>query len=203
MDGEAILKLASYAARNVHCRFSLCWTPEDWQDATQEAAAGICRALKSLPSDLHNERAYLKRAGEQGATRFAFRSSAPWGVLSSDMRDDLRQEDFDADQSDSHADEGEPVIGSSRGWQTPLEDEDMPRLRAILSTVPRKDCARGGPKTRDQLAVARDLVILRSLSRGMTHQEIADEIGDHKRNVHSYLTRIRSRLAALAAQHAA
>lgn len=184
MNGEEILELASYAARNVHCRFSPRWTPEDWQDARQEAAAGICRALKSLPTDIRNERAYLRRAGEQGATRFAFRHSSI--AYAAPLTDD-----------------GKPIEAPSSGWQIPIEDEDMPRLRAILSAVPRKDGARGGPKTRDQLAVARDLLILRGLSRGMTHQEIANELGDRKRNVHSYLTRIRSRLAALAAQHAA
>lgn len=89
-----------------------------------------------------------------------------------------------------------------RGWARPLADEDMPQLRRALSIVARKDGARGGPKTRDQIAVARDLMILKGLSEGRTQAEIGEALGLSRLDVGTYRQAIRARLAKVAAQAA-
>lgn len=180
MDAVHILDLADKAARCVRRRYDLQWTPEDFEDARQEAAASICRALRDRPN---MGEGYYFRAGVQGATRQAFRhASLHAGSLT---------------RSDgSTIEDGEPIETPSRGWATPLGDAELPTLRRLLGTVRRKPDARGGPKTRDQLAVARDLVILVGLSEGLSQSQIGEQLGLPKGHVHKYQQNIRRRLAA-------
>lgn len=182
MEADAIIDLADKAARHVRKRFDLQWTREDFEDARQEAATGIVRALRDASEGVSN--GYYFRAGAQGATRYAFR------------RTSIRAESV-AERTDGTA-MGYP----SRGWAQPLEDADFPKLRTMLGRVHRKANARGGPTTRDQLAVARDLIILEGLSRGLSQSEIGARLALPKGHVHRYQQQLRLRLAAIAAEGA-
>jgi DNA-binding NarL/FixJ family response regulator len=184
MDAATILDIALQAARLVRRRYDLQWTPEDWQDARQEAAAGVVRALRDAPGMPHG---YYVVAARQGATRFAFRqANGDHSVRAGSL----------ARANGTDIEDGQPLDPQSRGWSRPLDDEDLPALRRLLSRATRRAGARGGPKTRDQLAVARDIFILRALSEGRSQAQIGEALGLPKNHVHKYLQQIRRRLAA-------
>lgn len=180
MEPDAILALAERAARSVRKRHELAWTAEDFEDACQAGAEGIIRALRDAPD---KGEGYFFNAGRQAASRYAFRHTSV-AAQTLTCADGGSRED------------GAAVNGISRGWSEPIEDAQLPQLRQVLSRVVRKDGARGGPKTRDQLAVARDLIILVGLSRGLSQTEIGADLSVPATHIHKYRQSIRRRLSA-------
>lgn len=176
MDTDTILQLAETSARSVRKRHGLTWTHEDFEDARQEAATGIVHALRVRPN--MPER-YYQTAGIRAVTCYVFRHASVHA---------------------QYGEEGQPIEAVPRGWSRPLTDADFPALRCVLSAVPRKAGARGGPKTRDQIAVARDLIILEALSEGCTRNAIAARLSIPKSRLDPYIVKLRHRLAALAAE---
>lgn len=170
MDAAAILNLSERAARSVRKRHDLRWTPEDYEDACQEAAAGIVRALRDGPQDAGE--GYYVRAGQQAVARYAFRKPEP-------AQAPLYEQASPVPQS-----------------RPSLFDGDVSALRAALTST---GCAsaRGGPRTRDQSAVARDLVIIQMLHEGSSRAGIAHRLGTTKNNVDGYISMLRRRLARL------
>jgi DNA-directed RNA polymerase specialized sigma24 family protein len=185
MDAAAILDLADLSTRLVRRRFSLVWTHEDTEDARQEAAAGILRALRDAPG---KPRAYYVRAGEQAVIRFVFRRPSVYA-------EPLVRADG------TEREDGETIESSHRGWNRPLTDDELPAIRALLVRAIRKSDARGGPKTRDQVAAARDLMILVGLSEGLSQSQIGELLGLPKGHIHKYQQQIRQRLAAIAEEY--
>lgn len=161
MEAEAILDMADRAARTVRKRFDLSWSYDDFEDARQEAAAGIVRALRDRPG---RGEGYYFNAGAQGATRYAFRHSSAYAD-SLTCGDGTERED------------GGTIEPVDRTWSVRIDDETIPLLRRALNYVARKAGARGGPKSRDQLAVARDILLLQELSEGRTQRQVAELLG--------------------------
>lgn len=180
MDAEMILDMADRAARHVRKRHNLNWSYDDFQEARQEAAAGIVRALRDRPG---MGGGYYFNAGAQSATRYAFRRSSAYAD-SLTCGDGTERED------------GGAIEAADRTWAVRIDDETIPLLRRALNYVARKANARGGPKSRDQLAVARDILLLQELSEGRTQQQVADMLGIGRTDVGAYRRQIRRRLAA-------
>jgi hypothetical protein len=176
MNADTILQLADNAARHVQKRYSLEWTREDCEDTCQEAAAGILHALRVRPQ--MPER-YYQTAAIRAVLCYAFRRTSVHA---------------------QYGEDGEAIDPLSCGWTQPLTDDDIPAVRRVLSAIPRKPGARGGPKTRDQIAVARDLIILEALSRGHSRAEIGARLSIPKSRVDPYIAKLRHRLAAIAAE---
>ena len=195
MDDDTILKIAHASARHIQKYYQLSWTHEDWEDAIQEAAMGVVEALQCKPG-MHER--YYQTSGNRAVIRQQFRRSSI-NTLSTDCIEEHEREHGSGKNGKLGTAQMVPIEVPSYGWQTgPLTDEDIPKIRALLSIVPRKPGARGGPKTRDQLAIARDLIILQALSQGSTRTQIAVILGISKSELDPYIHKLRERLKSLA-----
>lgn len=183
MTDEEIIDMADRAARSVRKKYDLNWSYDDFQDARQEAALGIVRAWNTHPNQ---GAGYYFNAGHQGATRYAFRRYS--------VHTDSITRDDGTDRDD-----GSAIESVDRAWSVRIDDETIPLLRRALNYVARKVGARGGPKSRDQLAVARDIILLQELSEGRTQQQVAELMGIGRTDVGAYRRSIRQRLAAFIA----
>lgn len=180
MDARTILELAEQSTRTVrkrHDRWS--WTREDFEDACQEAAAGIVRALRDYPG---RSNGYYVRAGEQAATRYAFRRTS--------VRDASKLLDY----AGAAPLEQRRGYHDGRPWSRELTEEETRRVWRLLYEARSKRGVRGAE------AADRDTAILLLLSRGWTHALIAERMGLTRNHVHKYRQDIRRRLERIAAQ---
>lgn len=178
MDTTTILDLADSAARSVRKQRALNWTHEDFEDARQEAAAGIVRALRDLPSGVRDVRAYCWRAGRDGATRSAFRSTS------------IRTISLTL-PSGAVCEEGTAIESSSRVWSWQPTADQLATLRQLLYESRSKRGERG------RLATEMDIATLRLLMDGRTQIEMASVLGQTKTTVNKRLCDLRQRLAKI------
>lgn len=199
MSPEEIVRMAARAAAFVRRRYDLYWSQDEWKDVRQAAGEGIVYAMREKADQ---KPGYYWVSAVQSATRCAFREIAKctdlrtWS-LSLDQIEAMEQlhEECDAYQPRWLV---EPI--QRKCWIYPITDDDIPALRAMLTKAPRRTGARGGPKTRDHVAVARDIRILEGLSEGLSRDVLASRLGMSRNDLNGYIGVLRKRLQRIADQ---
>lgn len=173
MNENRIRDVADLAARSVRKKFEFTWTSEDWEDARQEAALGILRAIRRHPE---KREAFYMNAGMWAIMTRTFRQNS----IAHAQPIEARGAPFLC---------GRPIEANARGWARPLTDEDFPRLRDLMLAV------RATSGARQQKAAVEDAIILIMASQGTSQSAIAQILGMTAHNVHCRLRLIRNRLA--------